>query len=859
MATETVDLGKVLITHKGDWTIGTDYDALDAVNNNGSSYLCILAAVSGILLTNATYWKPLSLSAYTYALGAGYTGSESDFENDLAVIGNKVGKSGNETITGVKTFSSSPIVPTPTTDTQAANLKTVTDIISQEVGTSIVKTPSENAVRISTGAESIATNRDNIYNENVIGTGSVISGVFNEKNICSGTSIIRIGVKTRTDNKLTYAKIVFLSDKNIANHGSIFSDEGEISSVDIVVVVQDGVYTTTVIHTPLIAVQEIYAQVSGDIYIELQSINIGNVLNILENTVLETNTVFERIVQTTIKTVKLTGEAGVDADFIGRRGIQNAIDSITDATDINRYIIKVYAGVYSATTVAQFDNAFEYGYSFIMMKPYIDIQGVSKDEVFILGLLPTNLGVNFQYSLYNVVVFHATAKIDGVTISGESLRYPVHIDEPTLLVDSTQTITNCRLIYEGKYGDAVQWTGWTALGCGTASGQKILIEDTEIKSPRVGIGFHSNTNFSKASEVIFRRCKILTTTTDATGSIVTSVSLGSMVKDRLIFDNCVLDSGYITISDTPWINTALEAQVADHAQMDLVFTGMLPRAVDGSELRGFGLKIKSKSVGSGSTVRIDKDSTAFPIIIGNIDDLITVKNRYGNQQVWGYQYKDGGDGLSGYAIGGHDIGMYLVGINTDYIGALGKRLGDCSSVNKTLTVIIDGTTYNIVFDKNYNGTTSTVLPNYTNTQIIAEIVAVIGAVATVEEYVVGRDYYPQFDGVLNMINADTVEVYNGMGVVFTDPKEFRKALNSDGKIDGICLDDGRVGDNCRIITDGEIFQWYSAQRFRAKQEEWGDLAFGDELGISSSNSGYFSTGATPKLLRCIGNGIVKII
>lgn len=44
----------------------------------------------------------------------------------------KVGLSGNETINGIKTFTSSPIVPTPTTGTQVANKDYVDNLVGQD-------------------------------------------------------------------------------------------------------------------------------------------------------------------------------------------------------------------------------------------------------------------------------------------------------------------------------------------------------------------------------------------------------------------------------------------------------------------------------------------------------------------------------------------------------------------------------------------------------------------------------------------------------------------------------------------------------------------------------------------------------
>jgi len=186
MAITTTELGKVLIIFKGAWVGGGSYEKLDVVTNRDSSYICILDAPSGITLDNTTYWRPLSLGAYDYAVAAGYTGTAAQFAIDLAdvstkistsaiannltttaagqvldarqgkildaalqtkvdritgkglstndydntekaALANSVRKTGDETIDGVKTFLSSPILPTPTTDMQGATKKYVDD------------------------------------------------------------------------------------------------------------------------------------------------------------------------------------------------------------------------------------------------------------------------------------------------------------------------------------------------------------------------------------------------------------------------------------------------------------------------------------------------------------------------------------------------------------------------------------------------------------------------------------------------------------------------------------------------------------------------------------------------------------
>lgn len=49
------NLGRILIIDKGEFSLGSPYDKLDAVSENGSSYLC-KKPCSGIPVTNTEYW-----------------------------------------------------------------------------------------------------------------------------------------------------------------------------------------------------------------------------------------------------------------------------------------------------------------------------------------------------------------------------------------------------------------------------------------------------------------------------------------------------------------------------------------------------------------------------------------------------------------------------------------------------------------------------------------------------------------------------------------------------------------------------------------------------------------------------------
>jgi hypothetical protein len=77
--------GPVGMTWEGDWIVSTAYSALDAVNNDGSSYICILAHTSaagdepGVGASWQTYWEVLaaagSVSSIDVTGGTGITSS----------------------------------------------------------------------------------------------------------------------------------------------------------------------------------------------------------------------------------------------------------------------------------------------------------------------------------------------------------------------------------------------------------------------------------------------------------------------------------------------------------------------------------------------------------------------------------------------------------------------------------------------------------------------------------------------------------------------------------------------------------------------------------------------------------------
>jgi len=562
-------------------------------------------------------------------------------------------------------------------------------------------------------------------------------------------------------------------------------------------------------------------------------------------------------INTVILRAKKNGIVGVDCEFNGNFAISNAIDSIKDNGPLKRYVIKVFDGSYEYLLTADFKGGgiTSGAVCGVRGKSYVSILGTGSERCFIKGQLPDNLTPSV-YKNFQTVYWHSDfGSITGVSITGQNLRYPVHID---LGFDGNKNFYSLfRDVVMEHYGNtgnasgaAGGWGSPHPFGIGTSSGQKIELDSVTLKGPNDASYAHNNYPFEAPSSFIHRNCRLENTGTNKV--VISLQSLGSGLNDLASYIGCSFSGGYfIDHTDSPWIPTTLEGQSYNHANYRIKGFGNGP-FIYRATLSGDALRITSKSTGASSSVRFDPNSSAYPLIIKDKDYAGgSFKTQLGEINTDGYAYRDGDIGLAGYAIGRLDIGSQGVGgddNNKIYIKSLGKRLGDCSVNNKTLTVVIDGISYNIVFNKNYvgAGTSNLAQSAYTNAQIIAEINAVIGNVATIKEWAVGKDYFPEFTDFVNNFTA-TEPILNGM-VVVSDAGKIRKAKSTDLKITGVALDDIRTGDTGRVLVKGYISVNPNLRFFVSTDTNW-EIAKGDQLGVST-NIGKINKTVANKIFTC---------
>jgi len=547
----------------------------------------------------------------------------------------------------------------------------------------------------------------------------------------------------------------------------------------------------------------------------------------------------QRVFTSTQIICKRYGTVGIDCDFTGLNAVQQALDSITDASSTKVYTI-LFEGQFLFTSPSELlmvDQGKPEEFSAIAGKDYVNIEGLGKDKSIIAVEFPidTVFPSGKTSGDYQPVMWNCNSTFKNAAILAYNCRYAVHFEGGNAVTNKTLNFENCYIGYKGA---------GSAFGTGMRDGQVWNIKNCELYS-LTGNGFavHSALNTTvRGGEINLIDCIF------DCGSIVFSTWAYERNVNVNIINPTYKRNNFAIIIDDYRTSGSISA---NHAHFKIKSSN-LPVLVFNSIKYGLGLRIKSKSTGTGSTVRFDQTSTAFNSIIGNSLNAIEELTNWLTILQYGYEYKSGGVGLSGYAIGWNDIDD-----GTTHT-SLGKKLGDCSSVNKTLTVIVDGTSYNVVFNTN--------MTDSTNDQVIALITAVIGTVADVDTYAVGCEYYPDFKGMKVLKNMDNTAIIAGMGCNSQqnsadnyNPNCAIRATNASGRCDYISLDSIAPGQLGRFIPKGSLIcSSYANTRFKILDViPNSSTNEGIELGISTTQPGYFDRNASPKFLRSIYHSAVS--
>lgn len=483
-----------------------------------------------------------------------------------------------------------------------------------------------------------------------------------------------------------------------------------------------------------------------------------------------------------------------------------------------RKLYKLYEGVYSEANVT--------------IPNFVDIVGVGqRDRIWIRGYLPPDSPLATITST-STVDFRNTGRLKNLKITCQNMRYAIHSDSAASANRAQQEIIGCYVEHVGNQeardyqtsisGDpAGVWASEHAFGCGTHSGESIIIKYSKFVAPFTGFYFHTNLDFSEPSAIELHHCEVICTTEANFGIIVQA--LGSGQPTRLIIDHTSIEGALYLSPSPPLAMDRYNYYGNANAEVEIRAGGS--SAIPWKTSTYFNV-LELRSIDAvGSSVSVS--GTAAPLLFGAVP-----------------QYEYGGSGYaarvrSSFAIGFHSP---LASVPVDI--SLAARLGNLSGASKTLTVAFDGgAPIDIVLNQDFTGMTNAAIIGVLNT-LLADVSG--RAFSEIDPYAgVANVYQPERE--LTLQNNSGVVILSGQGVAFDGSRRLgRKATSSDARevIAGVALENIAPGRFGRVLKSGRL----TNQQIRISGSP--SYNWATTFGLSST-AGDFASGATTPFMRVI--------
>lgn len=471
--------------------------------------------------------------------------------------------------------------------------------------------------------------------------------------------------------------------------------------------------------------------------------------------------------------------------FVGIKSISSAIDTYkSKSNNYNRYVIRAH-GMFIAKSTEQFtqtDNG-EYAIFSLQSTDYISVQGDGMNATLVSAELPDDLGIDFNYNMYSAIIQNGNnSYITDMTITGINCRYTIHTDRSGMSSSNyyEQHIERCRLISKANTGDAYTvWKSYVPHGIGISNGMKMYMEDCEIITDSSVLYLHSNTNFTTPFLYKCKNIKCIQKT-DKTLKFAHVAAISARIKGCFVLEN-VDGIGRLDYSET-----AKSPYPTDLA--DIVIKGYNNGyiGVVKTNIPKYQLRLSVNDISTSHSIMYDTTKSAYNAIIKG-DNIIG-----GNTDIIysdGQAYKKGGVGFSAWCMG--LLPVY---------NSLGEKLGDCTSANKRIGVIVDDTEQYIVLDKDYTSMSDDDIIADFNTRLSA-----LDIPCTADLYSISAETYMELDSVITLKNLSGKDLTKGL-CVKRGTYGFDLALNDDECI-GILLDDVVENGIGRILTKGYISKY----------------------------------------------------
>lgn len=476
--------------------------------------------------------------------------------------------------------------------------------------------------------------------------------------------------------------------------------------------------------------------------------------------------------------VRLVVKADTTGDFLTPKA---AMDSITDASPTKRYEILICPPQQGGLEYYDTLN--------LEHKNWVDMRGTDRQLCWLRGYQAPNTPLD-QVSANSTINIAATGRLFNLRVTGQNLRYPVHSETNGTIPDRDQQVIDCYLENFGNQevrdyvtsqgGDPNQvFATSSPWGFGNSSGQTVTIKRSTLKGSN-GFYIHTNKDFDRPSYTRLEDNRLICNYDGGPGIVF--APLGSGRGDTLeMIGNEV--GGGILFAPIPWLTDDPALQIADRAYLQVITGyGNTPMAYDRIDDGARALRIESASTGASSAIVVGGNAVAA--MLGRV---VTDRSggglpgaQYGTWEVAGVAY-----GVAGIA-----------GLTT-----LGRRLGDCRTTPKPLTVRVDGgTTYTVTFNQNHT--------NQDNPTVLGIINGVLGSAATASLMDVTERWRPRFrDEETEVWNGGTAAIRRKRAVAYLSSQRTCRPMTASDPASafaGIAYDDIPPGATGRVKTRGLV-------------------------------------------------------
>lgn len=483
--------------------------------------------------------------------------------------------------------------------------------------------------------------------------------------------------------------------------------------------------TTVIVPTSNAPILNVYAYGDGKVIVEERNTKISEIEELINS---DSENVAYSVKDNTSAVVVV--DCNGNGDF---RTIAEAYESITDSSSRKEYEVVVYPGVYNEIN--------------LIPPKYTHTHGLQPNTVIV-----TSEGFTGTLPVFDQQESTKLSNMMIVSHTGYCIHYDVNLDGKTI----ENTNLHLKKVLESEEQNP------SIIGGGSFRNGTLFIWDSCIFENGY-VACHTNYRDYANTHLIFKNCKFINAPMD----IANTGGFGNHVCELV---GNVFEKGKISLYThvTPFRNAESDANKLFANQLEWQFIGGNNKNfVPYINLYGEGLLYSTNENNKNIVLR----GNAVPIIFGFV------------------KYRNGFSRATGKAFGSLLVKDEQAGYPpTTDVYQLWKRLGDCSTNNKTISVTVDGTTQTYTFNKNYLSTMDS------EDSIIASINSVI-TIATLSKYVESKAWS---NFVLDNVNMITVS--SNSGVIRGEYIDIsgNVCTQNDTNVLGLVLEDGATGEIVRV-------------------------------------------------------------